>query len=249
MQQQYKQNRLQGPSCPHCNHSLVRYHIKNKTWNCYKCKLTFDKPKIRPYRILTKKKKRKAEEQEIITLQQTIKLINKIQKKQHKALLSILYLTGARESEITHPNPLRLRQLSFEKINEKNFLIFRQIITLKRRKTIRRNIPILIDKNTLPLINNITEYLESEHFKEIRDEGDNTILFRMSGKRVYQIVQENTKMYPHFFRHLRNTHLVTEYNLNSQELKQYNGWKDSRPADTYTHLNYIDLAKKLTQKK
>lgn len=48
----------------------------------------------------------------------------------------------------------------------------------------------------------------------------------------------------HYLRHLRSTHLVTVHNYTDQDLKNFIGWKDTRPASTYVHLNPDHLARK-----
>ena len=50
---------------------------------------------------------------------------------------------------------------------------------------------------------------------------------------------------PHYFRHCRLTHMVTEFDFNDQELVKYAGWSDSKPAKWYMSLKTTDLQKKM----
>ena len=61
----------------------------------------------------------------------------------------------------------------------------------------------------------------------------------------WQIVKENLGYYNHFFRHIRATHLTTDYGFSAQMLKKFFDWGSSNSADTYSHLDVEDLAKKL----
>jgi hypothetical protein len=50
---------------------------------------------------------------------------------------------------------------------------------------------------------------------------------------------------PHYFRHCRLTHMVTEFDFNDQELVKYAGWCDSKPAKWYMSLKTTDLQRKM----
>lgn len=50
---------------------------------------------------------------------------------------------------------------------------------------------------------------------------------------------------PHYFRHCRLTHCVTEFDFNDQELVKYAGWCDSKPAKWYVSLKTTDLQRKM----
>ena len=54
---------------------------------------------------------------------------------------------------------------------------------------------------------------------------------------------ENFKLHPHYLRHVRLTHLVTEYDYSIARLMRYAGWSDPRPAAVYLQLNWRSLAK------
>jgi integrase len=54
---------------------------------------------------------------------------------------------------------------------------------------------------------------------------------------------------PHYFRHCRLTHMVTEFDFNDQELVKYAGWTDSKPAKWYMSLKTTDLQKKMGMSK
>lgn len=52
---------------------------------------------------------------------------------------------------------------------------------------------------------------------------------------------------PHYLRHCRLTHLVQTYGFNELQLMRFAGWTNTKPAIVYVHLNWMDLAKVMTQ--
>lgn len=53
---------------------------------------------------------------------------------------------------------------------------------------------------------------------------------------------------PHYFRHCRLTHCITDFDFNDQELVKYAGWTDSKPARWYVSLKTTDLQRKMGDK-
>lgn len=49
------------------------------------------------------------------------------------------------------------------------------------------------------------------------------------------------RLHPHYLRHCRLTHLVTEYDYNVVQLTQFAGWTDFKPATIYLQLNWRNL--------
>lgn len=45
-------------------------------------------------------------------------------------------------------------------------------------------------------------------------------------------------LYPHYLRHCRATHLVTDFGFNPFQLQQYLGWSSVLPAMVYVHLDW-----------
>lgn len=182
-------------------------------------------------------RKRRPEKIRRPTIRQFEAVVEGIPLLRDKAFICFLYLTGARISEIVRQ--IRRFQVEFTKIEGKSFIMVHNVITLKRRKEIYRDIPIPVNDFETPFLEPVIEYL--------RHIPSNRFLFDFSRFNGYRIIREKTYLFPHYFRHLRLTHLVTEYGFSERDLTFFTGWADGRQATTYTHLNLKDLARKLTK--
>lgn len=185
-----------------------------------------------------------------------------------KAFISYLYLTGCRVEEackyireknrsrtitstdaegrkVRIPQPIFKSKLEGEPIKRKQFefkgdvMIVHSVRCLKRRKKVTRPIPIVALPEERPFINHIIRYL-----KTLEPEDD---LFPFIRKRANQIL-ETVDLYPHYLRHLRATHLVTDYNYDTEHLKKFFGWASSETASNYVHLNVEDLITKMKRR-
>ncbi len=162
-----------------------------------------------------------------------------------QALVSFLYLTGCRIEEVCKyivPNknglniykgfPIQKKQVT----SREGVVIIQNVRCLKRKKELRRNIPIIIndlDNKFLSLLLNYVLKLQEEDY-----------LFNIGRVRAYQILSK-VGLFPHYLRHIRLTHLVTDYGFSDAHLKQFTGWSDGRPASVYTHLNVENLIKQM----
>jgi integrase len=226
-------NRL-GNACPKCNSASVRrYKTKNK-YRCYSCTAEFDIP-IK--RVLTSNPtpKRNPDSLKIIDYTHLINIAqNNIVTLRDKAFFSVLYLTGARVSEIIRQ--LKAEQLKVEWLDNEAFLIFENVITLKRRDSyVYRNIPI--------------KYASDEWFCDIisayvEDLNPEDIMFNFCRRRGYEIIRHATDLFPHYLRTLRNTHLE-QRGLSPYDLQKLNGWTSTRPADKYVKKDYKDILRRL----
>lgn len=170
-----------------------------------------------------------------------------------RALFVLLYLTGARGSEIVKCPYLMRRAKRQEGVYEwaeeheyegvrksdiKQGLVddlpclFVRIENRKHRlrRTKRQPIPILLEKD---LVRHLYHYLN------LLDKDE--ILFPFQIKRATQIINETINWNLHFLRHIRATHLVVKYDFNEQLLVKYMGWTDSRPAKHYMELSTKDM--------
>ena len=164
-----------------------------------------------------------------------------------KAFIAMLYLTGARVSEVCQKKgiemkALRKNSIELRDINGKPFLLFVNIPTIKR-KGIEQN----INPRTIP-INLEKEADFAKYIIEYIDRlSENTILFpfdRMSGLMIIRRYL-GKKLHPHFFRHLRTKDLVTMYGFGAYDIKQWHNHKSISSGEWYLHLNADDLAKKM----
>lgn len=180
--------------------------------------------------------KRIAASIELPTREHLLRIIQKINSQnptRDKALLALNYLTGARVSEL-----LSIKRKQIEKVSKADveFLIIHNVKVLKRRKDIHRTILIPVKKEKDFLL------LALEH---INKTGDEEKLFDITRQRAWQITKNKTGYFNHFFRHLRTTHLVTDYNFSAHELQKFFGWASSKMADAYAHLDVEDIARKM----
>lgn len=182
-------------------------------------------------------RKRKPEKIRRPTLKQFRDLVASVSNLRDRAFICFLYLTGARISEVVRQ--VRRFQVEFEKIEGKSFIMVHNVITLKRRKEIYRDIPIPVNDFETPFLEPLIAYLNTVP--------SNMFLFDFTRINGYRIVREKTYLFPHYFRHLRLTHLVTEYNFSERDLTFFTGWADGRQATVYTHLDLRDIARKLTK--
>jgi len=149
-----------------------------------------------------------------------------------KALACVLYLTGARVSEVV--KELRKEDVSFgEVINGKSYTVFRGVLILKRRdvQILRRNIPINEEHDAF-FIRIVKAYVEIMR---------GNVLFNFSRQRAHQLLYDKYDVNPHCFRHARLTHLAGSHRFSGFKLRQFTGWKKADSANPYVHLNMEDL--------
>ncbi|MHA1626697.1 MAG: tyrosine-type recombinase/integrase [Candidatus Asgardarchaeia archaeon] len=166
-------------------------------------------------------------------------IINSIKNKRDKALVELLYLTGARISELLS---LRRGDIEEDKVGDVEFL-FVNLITLKRKKGVEQRV---VEIPKFEISNETLEYIYSK--------GEDDLLFESSrnkGKPIsrihaWRIIKSISKdLYLHLMRHCRLTHLVNKYNYNELELMRFAGWTNTNPAKFYMYQSAKDRAKKV----
>lgn len=196
-------------------------------------------------------KKRKAERLDVLSKAQLYNKISAMPKERDRALASFLYLTGMRISEllgmkkvIHHkgkpPEDVIIKPLTkedIEIIKDMDLVLVQQVVSLKKRYGVpKRSIPIIISKEK--------EYLDMffPYYHKLLPEEP---LFKIKRQRAWQIMNKELGLYNHFLIHERCTHLVQWSNFNSLDLMRFRGWTDTKPAATYAHLGFRDLAAKM----
>lgn len=152
-----------------------------------------------------------------------------------KRIAKGLYYTGARAGEIIQ---VRQADITQEK-NNPNFLNIR-LHTEKNPHAPLRYVPLSKQKEpqALEIFLNQPEELIFPSYNPI-----------ISTESYLRIMRKRFNEYwgvaPHYFRHCRLTHMITEFDFNDQELVKYAGWTDSTPAKWYMSLKTTDLQKKM----
>ena len=175
-----------------------------------------------------------------------INLVKKCRRDVEKALISALFETGGRVSEV-----LQLRKDNF--IVQEPFLIVKAMPVLKRyskvgeyrdkngrmkwitkRKIAYRTFPIHMKE---PLCDPLLRYIEGIA------EGK---LFHMSRIQAYRIVRRLDKnIFPHWFRAQRASQLALEYGFDVHDLIDFFSWKSLQTAIHYSRMGWKGLANKM----
>lgn len=191
----------------------------------------------------------------------------------NRALISFLYLTGMRVEEcvkyivarnmkrtviekdingrrirVSRPIersilmglPLKKKNLEFR---EDNILLVKNVRILKRKKKtflkggtlLARNIPIYIHAREQPFVNFIKDYISTIDYDDF--------LFNIRRERVLRILAK-VRLFPHYLRHIRLTHLVVDYGYDVSYLKKFCGWRTAETAENYVRLNVEDLVER-----
>jgi integrase len=186
-------------------------------------------------------KKRNNQLPEILTMEEIAKMIDACDNLRDRALISILYESGCRASEILD---LKIGDLHFDdygaylvvngKTGSRRIRLVSSVTDLKAWLNVH---PKKDDANA-PLFCALTKNNKGNPL------GDSSLDFI-----VQQIAKKagiSKRVYPHLFRHTRATHLAKH--LTEQELKIYFGWTmGSDMPSTYVHLSGKDIEQKILQ--
>jgi len=145
-----------------------------------------------------------------------------------KALASILYLFGCRIGEVV--GKLKKEQIIFEKDSDGEWLILKDVVTLKRRKeNVFRTLPLKIKEDERELVNYILEYARI---------CEGNVLFQKT-RRWVEMHFKKYGIFPHFLRACRATHLANF--AKPFQLQAWFGWKKIDTADEYVRKSQIIL--------
>lgn len=151
-----------------------------------------------------------------------------------RALVSILYLTAGRLEEVMALKPSNIERIEQE---DKVIILVKNMKNEKNKKRPFKDIPIILEKEG-NIYQHIVDYIKNNNI------GLDNRLFPFSSRRAEQLLAQHLNINPHFFRHIRLTHLASIYRFPDQALKTYAGWTTSIPAQYYIELKWQDLADK-----
>ena len=211
-----------------------------------------------------KQKQIKEQELSIPSIDYIIQTAIDIKNERLKCLFVLLYLTGGRICELVRrkgyditnkikdktnriyrynkqansekdKTSVKRKQISFEEKKGRKVML----ITLRNEKNRRRKVkelPIPLDKQeNIILVGLIMPYLNS---LEMESE-----LFPFGYQYAYRILKPYFN--PHWFRHIRATHLTIKYDLPVHLLRTFMGWTDDRQASAYQEMRWGDILDKL----
>lgn len=211
-------------------------------------------------------------EAEVITIEQMVREIEQIEYLRDAALIAVLYVCGARVSEIVNYKKITwgTKQVIYRK-GSKTFKGSKQDYSKKTlgeeatgikksdiyieshngRQTLIFRIRNLKNRNRehktklipLPLDDPLNKRIYRVILAYIQNCPEE-LLFNISKRRVEQILAKEG-INPHFLRKLRLTHLAKYYNFTDQQLQIFAGWTDSRPSKHYIRLRWQDLIKSM----
>lgn len=191
---------------------------------------------------------------------------SRIKGRKVQSKFAILYLTGARVSEV-----IQLRKNDFKYLKDKNGdeVLTIQCQTLKNRNEHYRILPLVKKDPYKKMIKEIELYLNhlDDHSKIFRSK-DTKIIWRdlkkldnfetiahyakgMKTPENVKVIEDDAGLhrkviqrtwYPHYLRHCRLSHLVQYHNFDATRLMFWAGWSDPRLARTYIHLDWSNLA-------
>ncbi len=194
-----------------------------------------------------KKSKRSVEEIESFCgWDYLLKLVKKCRLERNRALISALFETGGRVSEV-----LKLKKDNF--IVQDPYIIVKAMPVMKRYKKIEeyidkegkkrwmtenkkatRTFPIHLKEPLCPFLLN---YIEKNETK---------MLFNISRIQAYRIIRGlDAEIFPHWFRAQRASQLALEYGFDIHDLIDFFNWKNVQTAAHYSHMGWKGLANKM----
>lgn len=223
-------------------------------------------------------KKRRIDSVDIISRPELLAIIHKIDsntKHRDKALVSFIYMSGCRISEILgtlkisnkyrkediknkvpykERIPIKKEEYKVQPLRKENIEIneaddiirIYNVICLKRKfENHRRIIPIIISQEK--------EFVDIFlSYYNMLEEGQP--LFKINRQRAWQIINKNMvkyvdgkeiRLFNHFLIHERCSHLAAHKNFSPLDLQKFRGWRDTSQASVYAHLNTEDIANKM----
>lgn len=177
-------------------------------------------------------------EERVPTIQEIIGMAETIGKDRDRALVIMTYLTAGRIREVIRRDERpSIKKSDFKIVKEEGRDIL--LINMRNQKNKdrkRKDIPVPLDlKENALFWNMLTDYLNSL--------SEDEELFPITYQTAYEILTEkyDINFNPHWFRHVRLTHLVVVYGYKEFQLVRYAGWSDSRPAKRYVEMTWKDL--------
>ena len=210
--------------CSSCKKTTAHSKQDEKWVVCKRCNTKRSSKKIRS----AWEHQKTLKQQKLSTPEDIYNKARSITHPMHQALFVLCYLTAGRITEVL--------ELTKDRITTAPEMPNVMLIDLPNRKNKKKS------HKLIPI--NLNNEFEKKLFKlvleYISNVPDSQTLFhhtRQWGWRTLRKYDFN----PHFLRHIRLTHLVTQRNFSDQKLAMFAGWTDSRGAKPYMELKWRDL--------
>lgn len=159
-------------------------------------------------------------------------IILKTPENRYKAFFCLMYLTGARISEI-----INLKRENLELTQKAGRHVFIVRLPNRKHKKVKHK------EIMIPLDVDIERRFVGEVMRYAQNFYQDEELFEFCMNSAYKYCMRKYNMNPHILRGIRATHLAVNYGFNEQELVRFMGWTDSRPARFYVTLRSTDFLK------
>jgi hypothetical protein len=197
--------------CPSC---------KSKTWNkTVGWAWTISKENERPG----------GENNWVPTMEEVHERIMQIDSIEDRCLIAMTYLTAGRITEIV--KSITPEDVSFGPYYGTECMVI-HMPNRKHRLRHEKDVPIPIEKER-DLVNMIQSWISSLPKGEP--------IFNFSRVIGWKKIRKNFGCTSHWLRHVRLTHMVTNYDFNEQKLIKLAGWTDGRGAKHYIELKAKDI--------
>lgn len=181
------------------------------------------------------------------TIEEVAALAERYDKPDVRFMCSFLYLTGQRVSEFLET---RAADITMQELDGREILVVNSL-TEKNRVQPRRILPIARSGDEKPMVDYCMKYMEKMEPKQRLMEYSRTNCWNLLSSQMVSIniidLDKTMKatairVYPHFLRHCRASHLVMFHNYDIYKLMQFFGWRSLLTPSIYAKMDWRSLA-------
>lgn len=185
------------------------------------------KEKAPPWRY-----QRELKKQDVPTHEEMELIAGRIPDLRTRALFCLTYLSAGRMGEIVQSMQVKDFVMT-EKRGRKIALI--TLFNEKNRTRKLKKIPIPVERDRT-MLNYFIEY-----YNTLKDSEEYVFPFGYAW--AWKLLRKYVGWNPHWFRHIRITHLYETYEMTDSQVMLLTGWTDPRPSKDYVHLKWGDVLK------
>lgn len=171
-------------------------------------------------------------------INRTHELIQQLKNPQKIAFATLLYYTGCRVSE-----SLKIRKENiktyYDENTHKQFILITNIPVLKKRgKKEQREVEWPLNPQLQTILDYIVELKDSDRLFNITR--------ATAWNWIHELSLNGQQLYPHYFRHLLNTHLTRYYGFSEPEKRDFFNWKNPLMNLEYALATLAERRQKLS---